>query len=173
VTSAKFNKNGEIYKIKRIRQCCKQIWTHCFSVVTYYVVSYYRFLNAVPGWPDLTFFANMAIFRGLGYFCSVIYSAIFDLNYGRWHITEYLIHLEHFLLFSLVWLYPIMFLAVKLFDLIDALDTVVNILWFHGPNPPNPTTASYNASVVKIYNATSCQVRFEKKNIFIYIEKTF
>jgi hypothetical protein len=40
-------------------------------------------------------------------------------------------------------------------------------------NPgPNPTIASYNTSVVKIYNATSCSVRFENKNIFFYFEKT-
>jgi hypothetical protein len=30
----------------------------------------------------------------------------------------------------------------------------------------------YNASVVKIYNATSSLVRVENKNIFFYIEKT-
>jgi hypothetical protein len=36
---------------------------------------------------------------------------------------------------------------------------------------PNPTIASYNASVVKIYNATSRSVRFENKNIFFYFEK--
>jgi hypothetical protein len=29
---------------------------------------------------------------------------------------------------------------------------------------------SYNASVVKIYNATSSLVRFENKNILIYFE---
>jgi hypothetical protein len=35
--------------IKNISQCCKQIWTHCFSVVvTYYVVSYCRFLSTGP-----------------------------------------------------------------------------------------------------------------------------
>jgi hypothetical protein len=33
----------------------------------------------------------------------------------------------------------------------------------------NPTTVSYNASVVKIYNATNSLVRFENKNIFIYL----
>jgi hypothetical protein len=36
----------------------------------------------------------------------------------------------------------------------------------------NPTTPSYNASVVKLYNATSSQVRFEIKNIFFFFEKT-
>jgi hypothetical protein len=29
----------------------------------------------------------------------------------------------------------------------------------------------YNASAVKIYNATSCLVRFENKNIFFFNEK--
>jgi hypothetical protein len=43
-----FNKNGKIYMIKNIWQCCKQIWTHCFFVKSYYVVSYYRFLNTGP-----------------------------------------------------------------------------------------------------------------------------
>jgi hypothetical protein len=36
---------------------------------------------------------------------------------------------------------------------------------------PNPTIASYSASVVKIYNSTSSLVRFENKNIFFYFEK--
>jgi hypothetical protein len=27
-----------------------QIWIYCFSVVAYYIVSYYRFLNTDPGW---------------------------------------------------------------------------------------------------------------------------
>jgi hypothetical protein len=31
---------------------------------------------------------------------------------------------------------------------------------------PNPTTASYNASVVKIYKATSSLVRFENNNTY-------
>jgi hypothetical protein len=31
---------------------------------------------------------------------------------------------------------------------------------------PNPTIVSYNATAVKIYNATSSLVRFENKNIF-------
>jgi hypothetical protein len=35
----------------------------------------------------------------------------------------------------------------------------------------NPTTVSYNASVVKIYNATSSLVRFGNKHILIYFEK--
>jgi hypothetical protein len=43
-----FNKNGEIWMIKNIWQFCKQIWTHYFSVVTYYVVSYFKFLNTDP-----------------------------------------------------------------------------------------------------------------------------
>jgi hypothetical protein len=34
----------------------------------------------------------------------------------------------------------------------------------------NPSILSYNASGVKIYNATSSLVRFESKNIFFYIE---
>jgi hypothetical protein len=36
---------------------------------------------------------------------------------------------------------------------------------------PNPTTASYNASVVKIYNAKSSLVRFESKNILFFFDK--
>jgi hypothetical protein len=36
----------------------------------------------------------------------------------------------------------------------------------------NPTIASYNASVVKTYNAMSSLVRFENKNDFFYFEKT-
>jgi hypothetical protein len=43
------NKNGKIYMVKNIWQSCKQIWTHCFSVESYYVVSYYTFLNTDPG----------------------------------------------------------------------------------------------------------------------------
>jgi hypothetical protein len=54
-SSAKFNKNGKNLKIKNIWQCCKQIWTHSFSVVTYNVVSYYRFLKTDPGANPTTF----------------------------------------------------------------------------------------------------------------------
>jgi hypothetical protein len=36
---------------------------------------------------------------------------------------------------------------------------------------PNPTTSSYNASVVNFYNATSSLVRFEIKNIFFFFQK--
>jgi hypothetical protein len=35
----------------------------------------------------------------------------------------------------------------------------------------NPTIVCYNASAVKIYNATSSLVRFENINIFIYSPK--
>jgi hypothetical protein len=35
-----------------------------------------------------------------------------------------------------------------------------------------PTTVSYNASAVKIYNATSSLGRLENKIIFFYFEKT-
>jgi hypothetical protein len=35
----------------------------------------------------------------------------------------------------------------------------------------NPTTLCYNASVVKIYNATGSLVRFEEKNSFFHFEK--
>jgi hypothetical protein len=35
-----------------------------------------------------------------------------------------------------------------------------------------PTIVSYNASTVKIYNATSSLVRFGNRNIFFYFEKT-
>jgi hypothetical protein len=43
-----FNQNGKIYMIKNIWQRCKQNWKHCFFVASYYVVSYYRFLNTDP-----------------------------------------------------------------------------------------------------------------------------
>jgi hypothetical protein len=33
----------------------------------------------------------------------------------------------------------------------------------------NPTIATYNASAVKIYNATSSLARFENKNIFLLL----
>jgi hypothetical protein len=36
---------------------------------------------------------------------------------------------------------------------------------------PHPTTESYNASVVKIYNATSSLVRFKNKYIYFDFEK--
>jgi hypothetical protein len=36
----------------------------------------------------------------------------------------------------------------------------------------NPTTVSYNASVVKIHNATSSLVRFKDKNRSFYLQKT-
>jgi hypothetical protein len=36
----------------------------------------------------------------------------------------------------------------------------------------NPTTVSYNASAVKIYNATRSLVRFENKDVFVYREET-
>jgi hypothetical protein len=36
----------------------------------------------------------------------------------------------------------------------------------------NATIAFYNASAVKIYNATSSLVRFESKNIFFLFVKT-
>jgi hypothetical protein len=37
--------------------------------------------------------------------------------------------------------------------------------------PIEPAIVSYNASAVKIYSAPSSQVRFENKNIFLYIWK--
>jgi hypothetical protein len=43
-----YNKNGKINMMKNIWQRCKQVWTHCFFVASYYVVSYYRFLNTDP-----------------------------------------------------------------------------------------------------------------------------
>jgi hypothetical protein len=36
----------------------------------------------------------------------------------------------------------------------------------------NPTIVSYNAGVVKIYNATSSLAHFKDKNKFFYFEKT-
>jgi hypothetical protein len=36
---------------------------------------------------------------------------------------------------------------------------------------PNPTIASYNASVVNFYNATGSIVRFINKNIFFFYSK--
>jgi hypothetical protein len=35
----------------------------------------------------------------------------------------------------------------------------------------NPTTESYNGSIVKNYSATSSLVRFKNKNSFFYFEK--
>jgi hypothetical protein len=35
----------------------------------------------------------------------------------------------------------------------------------------DPTTANYNAGVVKIYNETSGLVRFKNKNSYFYFEK--
>jgi hypothetical protein len=35
----------------------------------------------------------------------------------------------------------------------------------------NPTIASYNASVVNVYNGTGSLARFENKNILFYFEK--
>jgi hypothetical protein len=35
----------------------------------------------------------------------------------------------------------------------------------------NPTTASYNASVVNFYNATDSLARFENKIVFFYFQK--
>jgi hypothetical protein len=40
-----------------------------------------------------------------------------------------------------------------------------------GAPEANPTIVSYNASAVKIYNATSSQVRFENKSLFYKLEK--
>jgi hypothetical protein len=40
----------------------------------------------------------------------------------------------------------------------------------HNPGA-NPTIASYNASAVKIYNASGSLARFENRNIFFYFEK--
>jgi hypothetical protein len=64
-----FNKNGKIYMMKNIWQCCKQIWTHCF-----FVVSYYRFLNTDPDWACKMwaqtvlrlYTAGLGFFEGLG-----------------------------------------------------------------------------------------------------------
>jgi hypothetical protein len=36
----------------------------------------------------------------------------------------------------------------------------------------NPAIVSYNASALKLYNATSSLVHFENKNIFFYFYKT-
>jgi hypothetical protein len=46
---------------------------------------------------------------------------------------------------------------------------VPNECIFHGQviAGPNPTIASYNASVVNFYNATGSLVCFENKNIFL------
>jgi hypothetical protein len=64
------------------------------------------------------------------------------------------------------------------FDLMDggriftAFQTSLSLFFCVSSPGANPTTVSYNASVVKIYNATSSLVRFENKNIFFYFEKT-
>jgi hypothetical protein len=39
------------------------------------------------------------------------------------------------------------------------------------PSGANPTALSYNASALKIYNATRNLVRFENKNMLSYFEK--
>jgi hypothetical protein len=48
--------------------------------------------------------------------------------------------------------------------------TIKNFVYPTGANPTtlgaNPTIVSYNASAVKIYNATSSGVRFENKKCF-------
>jgi hypothetical protein len=56
---------------------CKQIWTHCSSVVSYYVVKYYSFLKTEPAvwpneyvikspkmWPNPFFVTIIQIYRG-------------------------------------------------------------------------------------------------------------
>jgi hypothetical protein len=44
-----FNTNDKLKLIKKhLATQRKQIWTHCFSVATYYVVSYHRFLYTDP-----------------------------------------------------------------------------------------------------------------------------
>jgi hypothetical protein len=51
--------------------------------------------------------------------------------------------------------------------------TLPNVLIFKCFQPgANPTTVSYNASVVNIYNATSSLVHFENNNILSYILST-
>jgi hypothetical protein len=42
-----------------------------------------------------------------------------------------------------------------------------------GVSGANPTICIYNASVVKIQNATSSLVHFENKNTFFYFEKRY
>jgi hypothetical protein len=41
--------NGEIQMKKIFGNAASKIRAHCFSVVTYYVVSYYKFVNTDPG----------------------------------------------------------------------------------------------------------------------------
>jgi hypothetical protein len=43
--------------------------------------------------------------------------------------------------------------------------------WRKTQSGPNPTIASYNASVVNFYNATGSIVRFINKNIFFFYSK--
>jgi hypothetical protein len=69
-----FNKNGEIYMVKNIWQCCKQIRIHCFSVETYYVVSYDSFFNtdtgnsvAIPTSQYFSFFKKLQLFALAGF----------------------------------------------------------------------------------------------------------
>jgi hypothetical protein len=55
------------------------------------------------------------------------------------------------------------------------LNEIAKLLYFLRYNlhiGANPTIAIYNASAVKIYNATSSLVRFEDTNILFFIEKT-
>jgi hypothetical protein len=53
---------------------------------------------------------------------------------------------------------------------IDTMHCLYSILLFAGPGA-NPMTSSYNASVVKIYNATGSLTRFENNIIFFCFEK--
>jgi hypothetical protein len=50
------------------------------------------------------------------------------------------------------------------------VEHAVYICNYIGKPAANPTIVSYNASAVRIYNATSSLVRFEK-NVFFYFEK--
>jgi hypothetical protein len=70
-----FNKNGKIYMVKNIWQHCKQIWTHCFFVVSYDIVSYYRFLNTDPGLEKVTTQQPCA-FQKQKYFFCVLYKTL-------------------------------------------------------------------------------------------------
>jgi hypothetical protein len=60
-----FNRNGKIYMVKNIWQRCKQIWTHCFFVASYYVVSYYRFLNTDPAFHKALHTLHTALHKAL------------------------------------------------------------------------------------------------------------
>jgi hypothetical protein len=56
----------------------------------------------------------------------------------------------------------------KVYDIDGETDIVKQTEVGFSQSGAKPKTSSYNASIVKIYNATSSLVRFENKNISFY-----